>query len=67
MAPLEEARPWRKCSLEAMLVMRLRMDIEIEDWEVEEIVVRLGVSLISGFRELLNLRIKIKEGMARGS
>ena len=63
-----EGRPLRIFSLDAKLDTRRRRDIEIVDWDVEEIVdgecMRLGVSLMSMFREGLNLRIK--EGMARG-
>jgi hypothetical protein len=38
MALLEEGRPLRKCYLKAMLVMCWHRDIEIEDWEFEEIM-----------------------------
>ncbi len=70
MAPLEEGRPrpLRKCNMEAMVVIRRRRDIEMEDRDVEEIVegecMRLGVSWTSRFWECLNLRIK--DGMVRG-
>ena len=47
MPPLAGLRPLRKGSFAAKLDTRLRMNIEMEDWEVEEIVegecIRLGV------------------------
>jgi hypothetical protein len=50
MPPLVDLRPLRKGSFAAKLDTRLRMNIEMEDWEVEEIVegecLRLGVSSI---------------------
>lgn len=62
----EERRPLRKGNLEAMEVIRRRMDIEMEDRDVEEVVegeyMRLGVSLVSRCRESLNLGRK-NEGM----
>ena len=53
MALLEEDRPLRNGNLEVIVVIRRRRDIEMEDWDVEEIedgeYMRLGVSLVSIF------------------
>jgi hypothetical protein len=52
---LLEARPLRKGNLEVMVPMRRRMEMEMENWEVEEEIVdgeymRLGaVSWVSRF------------------
>ncbi len=47
MAFLERGRPLRKWNLEAKVDTRLRMETDMEDWVVEEIVevecLRLGV------------------------
>jgi hypothetical protein len=52
-ALLEEDRPLRNGNLEVMVAIRRRMDIEMEDWDVEDVddgeYIRLGVSLISRF------------------
>jgi hypothetical protein len=53
MALLEEDLPLRKGNLEVMVATRRRIDIEMEDWDVEDVedgeYIRLGVSLISRF------------------
>lgn len=53
MALLEDDRPLRKGNLEVIVVIRRRRDIEMEDWDVEEIedgeYLRLGASLVSRF------------------
>ena len=52
MALLEDGRPMRKCSLEAMLVMGRGRDVEMEDWSRigrSKILLPSDVSSISRF------------------